>query len=222
MALEWDDDLPAPPPPPALFERLRSSLGEDHARELADELYGLGLYIAPLKEFRDPFDRVKAPLGMSYQWVFAGAASEAESNGWVTVSSTRHEGMFAPIGYDGPIAMRGLMLMERDAAITNAVRAVEINKAHKQVDDWVAKYGGMFSGHIKVGTSEESAETRMLGDPVIAREVVASTRLPPSVDPSAMFAARDRLRTLAAECGDIMPTPAAITSRAIELSQEAA
>lgn len=213
--LEWS-------PRRSLAEILSALLGEGRARELAEELYGLGLYLAPLATYRDPFERAKPPAGMSYQWVLLGDAGDALSNGWVPVPASRHEGLYAPIGFGGYIELNGLMLMERDAAITNAVRAVQAQKAHKQVDDWAAKYGAMFSGHIKVGASEESATTRVLGDPVIAEKVVASTRLPASLDPSAMFTERDRLRALTAECGDIMPSPAAITARAIENIKEKA
>ncbi len=205
----------------SLFDTLRSLLGEQRARDLAQELYGLGYYIRSRSAERDPFDFAKAPAGMSYQWVLAGEAAEAEAKGWAPVAQTRYEGFYAPIGYPGPIAMHGLMLMEREAAISEAARSAEVAKAHKNVDDWVARYGAMFSGGVKIGTSKETADRRVVGDPSLAESLGSVTRLSFGFDQAgAMVSERDRLRELAAECGDIMPSAAAITAQAVANTKE--
>lgn len=97
-----------------------------------------------------------------------------------------------------------------------------VRKARENVEKWHDRWGGTFSGFVRVGKDEESAETRMVGDAALAEKIMTQTRLPAGVDPSAMFTERDRLRELAAECGDIMPSPAAITAQAIENLKEAA
>ena len=98
-----------------------------------------------------------------------------------------------------------------------------IRKARQNVEDWHARFGGELSGYVKVGKSEETAEKRIVGDPVIAGRIEALTRLPFGPDrASAMFAERDRLRELAAECGDMMPSPAEITAMAVANVKEIA
>lgn len=95
-----------------------------------------------------------------------------------------------------------------------------IRKARQNVEDWHARFGGELSGFVRVGGSEETAEKRIVGDPILAERIEQRTRLPIGVDARAMFAERDRLRELAAECGDIMPSISAITVRAVATAFE--
>lgn len=205
-----------------LFDVLRSLLGERHARELAQELYGLGYYVKPRAAERDAFDFAKAPAGMSYQWISEVDLDVSLAGGWAVVPASRYEGFYAPIGFPGAITLHGLVLMERDAAITDAARAEEVSKARKQVDDWVTKHGAMFSGHVKIGTSEADAIQRVVGEPKFAATVTAHTKLPLDLVPYAgrVFEERDRLRHEAAETGTEI-TDSEATERAIANVQKA-
>lgn len=98
-----------------------------------------------------------------------------------------------------------------------------IRQARENVECWHTQWGPTFSGHVKVGGSEATAETRVVGDPVIAERITSQTRLPFGFEQAgAMFAERDRLRALAAECGDTMPSAAEITAQAVKNTQETA
>lgn len=98
-----------------------------------------------------------------------------------------------------------------------------VRKARESIDRWQDRFGGAFSGFVRVGTSEETAQTRVVGDAVLANRIQTQTRMPFGIErASALFTERDRLRELAAECGDIMPTSAAITQQAIANIKEAA
>lgn len=91
-----------------------------------------------------------------------------------------------------------------------------VAKARRNVEAWHEQFGAMFSGHVKVGKSEESAETRVVGDPQLAAQVSGHTKLPPALfaHAGAVFAERDRLKVEAAETGQTI-TDAEATAYAI-------
>lgn len=181
-----------------LFDIVRGILGERHARELAQELWGLGLTIAPRKCARDPFEIEPAstPPDKAYQWVPESEVDNLAVTGWLPVPASRHDGLFAPIGSAEPIKFHGMALVDRHVAITAAANQARIDKAYKNVEDWHKKWGAVFAGHVKVGTSEEMAETRFVGDRSLRARLSAAAKIPPELWDVAgkIFAERDRLR----------------------------
>ncbi len=199
-----------------LFEILRTLLGAPRARELTQELWGLGYAIVARPP--DPFeiDPRDVPAGLGYQWVATADLEEHAAKGWQPVPASRHDGRFAPIGTQGPAALHGMTLIERPVEMIEAVHAARIAGAQRNIDDWQKKYGDTFSGSIKVGASEAASETRVVGDPDVAAQVGGSTKLPPELFAHAgeVFAERDRLKTEATETGQTI-TDAEATTQAI-------
>lgn len=77
------------------------------------------------------------PSGWSYQWNVVTVTGErqvaaqvnAMENGWRAVPAERHDGIFMPPGFKGPIERDGLMLMERPAVLTEEAQYEEQRKA---------------------------------------------------------------------------------------------
>lgn len=214
----------------SLFDILRALLGERHARELAQELWGLGYTITARTSRRDPFDidPKNVPPGVGYQWVPTVELEHHAAKGWQPVPASRHDGQFAPIGSDGPATLKEMTLVERPMEMVDAVHEARIAGAQRNVDNWHKKFGGVFAGRVKVGTSETTAETRVVGDPEVAAQVSHMTKLPPELfaHAGAVFAERDRLKAEATETGQTI-TDADATAQAIayvtkSLQQESA
>ena len=127
-------------------------VGREYARELIDELWANGWTIAPCRR-GDPFhvDPKIIPPGVAYQW------NEKAEGGWVPVPAERHEGVFTPVGFKGDIVIGRLTLCERSKQIVDAANELRVAKAHQNVEDWKQKYGGQFSGGVRVWTGEADA-----------------------------------------------------------------
>lgn len=81
------------------------------------------------------------PDGMDYLWVTASIYGQPQpqrlarfqKQGWVPVHASRHDGLFMPKGWDGPIEVDGLMLHERPKKISDLAKAYERRKAVGQI-----------------------------------------------------------------------------------------
>lgn len=79
------------------------------------------------------------PDGWSYQFIACSVYGKREStigfmnNGWAPVMANRHDGMFMPIGHDGPIIVDELMLVERPIELTLEAREEEIGAARNLI-----------------------------------------------------------------------------------------
>jgi len=81
------------------------------------------------------------PPGMDYQWVTCKIYGRPEPQrlarfqrqGWSPVPADRHEGLYMPRGYTGPIEIDGLMLHERPMEYTRQARLHEAKKARNQI-----------------------------------------------------------------------------------------
>jgi len=49
--------------------------------------------------------------------------------------------------------------------------AEPVAKAHRNVEAWHQRFGGTFSGHVKVGKNDAIAETRIVGDAALADKI---------------------------------------------------
>lgn len=86
-------------------------------------------------------DSIKPP-GWSYEWKKTSVTGEPATghqtmlaqNGWTAVPAIRHDGMFMPQGYKGPIERDGLMLMERPQILTDEARAEDERRTKAQVN----------------------------------------------------------------------------------------
>lgn len=81
------------------------------------------------------------PDGMSYQWITAKIFGQDQpqnlarfqKQGWIPVPASRHDGKFAPKGYQGYCEVDGLILHERPMEFTRRAREHEFQKARGQV-----------------------------------------------------------------------------------------
>jgi hypothetical protein len=64
-----------------------------------------------------------------YNWEHVQHQVSLSMNGWEPVPAERHDGMFMPIGHDGPIERGGMILMERDDRLTAQSREIDRRKA---------------------------------------------------------------------------------------------
>lgn len=82
------------------------------------------------------------PEGWDYNWKANSVTGQPmiahqtmlQQNGWTPVPATRHDGMFMPAGYNGPIERDGLILMERPAILSEEARAEDARRAKNQVN----------------------------------------------------------------------------------------
>lgn len=149
------------------------------AREIVQELWGAG-YTITRRRGGDPFDVPKEiiPRGMGYQWVARATLTDPEGSRWQPVPSSRHDGLFAPVGYGGDIEVGGMVLAEMPKAQVDEAHAANIAKAHRNVDDWIEKYSGQFSGGVRVWTGDPNGPPstfRPVGDPETGRVVIAQS-----------------------------------------------
>ena len=171
--------------PPTVLEIIASVNGLG-AREIVQELWGAG-YTITKRRSGDPFefDRKIIPVGMTYEWRAKSVLSETphykfqemDFDGWHAVPASRHDGVFMPCGYEGDIEYGRQMLMETEKTRADASDAQRTAKAHQNVDDWVQKYGGQFSGGVRVWTGDVDApapsEWRNVGVSELAEKVIA-------------------------------------------------
>jgi len=86
------------------------------------------------------------PPGWTYQWnavTILGKGMEEVvvgdrqmyDNGWRPVPASRHDGRFAPHGYEGAIVLEGQRLEERPASLTAEAKAEDTLRARSQVRD---------------------------------------------------------------------------------------
>jgi hypothetical protein len=79
------------------------------------------------------------PDGWSYQGIAVSVYGQPQStlgflnNGWTPVPASRHDGMFMPIGHDGPIIIDGQMIVERPIELTLEARDEEIAAARNLI-----------------------------------------------------------------------------------------
>jgi len=77
------------------------------------------------------------PSGWDYQWKRKKVFNWEDTNhqvslaksGWEAVPASRHDGIYMPKGWDGPIELDGLLLMERDMRLTLQDRGIEQQQA---------------------------------------------------------------------------------------------
>lgn len=89
-------------------------------------------------EFHIPPEQI--PPGTSYQWnnhtVFGqenpSYSAYMQMQGWQPVHSSRHPHL-CPVGYEGPIIVKGQILMERPQELTNEALQEELDKARGEV-----------------------------------------------------------------------------------------
>jgi hypothetical protein len=178
------------------------------SRDIIEDLWGAGYTILPRRRHTDPFhvpdDMV--PQGRAYQWMHLihdkalfESGKGAIPNAWAPVPASRHDGYFMPAGHIGNIEVNGLGLFEKPKFEVDAERASQVAAAHKQVDDWKAKWGGQFSGEVSTnGEKTFIGETKTIED---------TTAIPHDMVPyiAQIFEERDRLQKLAqsAICDDV-------------------
>lgn len=156
------------------------------AREIVQELWGAG-YTITRRRGGDPFDVPKdiIPRGMSYQWIERATLTGSR---WQPVPASRHDGLFAPVGYAGDIEVGGMVLVEMPKAQVDEAHAAHIAKAHKNVDDWIEKTGAQFSGGVRVWTGDPARPPSAfcpVGDPGVARVVIAQSPVVAEPPPAA-------------------------------------
>lgn len=190
-----------------------NSPGSDGARDIIQELWSEG-WTFTRRASGDPFavPAAMVPEGMAYQWGPTGALAKARESGWVPVQASRHDGYFAPIGYDGNIEVGGLTLFERPREQVEAAHQQRIDRAHKNVTDWVERTGAEFSGSVSV-LSGNTVTNHEVG----ARPKTSQTRIPPDLIEHALaiFAERDRLKAEVPENEFTADKMAALTEQAI-------
>lgn len=163
-------------------------------QRVAHELWGEGYTV--VRRQADPYyvDPRIIPTGMAYQWCNV----EKIGDGWKPVTASRHDGIYAPVGFDGDIGLNQLVLCERAKSEVDAARAANEAKAHQNVADWVAKTGGQFTGTVKVGTSEDHAKTTEVGDAIGSGD---ETHIPKELVPYIIEILRERDALLAKDIG---------------------
>jgi hypothetical protein len=86
------------------------------------------------------------PAGWTYQWNAVSVLGKGMEeivvgdrqmydNGWRPVPASRHDGRFAPHGYEGAIVLEGQRLEERPASLTKEAQAEDTLRARSQVRD---------------------------------------------------------------------------------------
>lgn len=181
-----DEEDYHPPTVPEIID----SVSRCGAREIIQELWGYGYTILP-RRGGDPFefDQKIVPRGMAYQWNVIGEPLSS----WCPVPASRHPGLFVPVGTNGDIEVSRMVLVERPKAMVDDANAAMVAKAHKNIDDWVQKYGGQFSGGVKVWTGDPDrppTEFRTVGNPEIAEKIMVESDVPITPKPSDISWAR--------------------------------
>lgn len=101
-------------------------------------------HTATLDKFDVPLNEI--PAGWSYQWntitvlnkgldEVVVADREMYNQGWRPVPATRHDGRFAPHGFEGAIILEGMRLEERPASLTKEAKAEDEMKAKSLIRD---------------------------------------------------------------------------------------
>ncbi len=172
------------------------------SRDQVQDLWGIGYTITPRRRHPDPFHvpPEMVPQGRSYQWMHLIHDKKQylyEGSGWAPVPNSRHEGLFMPFGTSGAIEVNGLGLFEKPKFEVDADRASQVAAAHKQVDDWKAKWGGQFAGEVTVGQQTElgkldTVQTTKIGS---TKTIEDTTAIPRDMVPyiAQIFEERDLL-----------------------------
>lgn len=168
-------------------------------RDKIDDLWGEGYTI--VKRQADPFffDPRNIPTGMAYQW-----CPKENLRDWQPIIASRYDGIYAPVGYEGPIEYDGLVLCEKLFVTVAGSLAGNSAAAAKNVSDWVERTGGEFTGAVKVGTSEDDAKTTQIGD---ALSTVNETKIPKELVPYILEILRERDRMAKQYCPEGNPAP---------------
>lgn len=163
------------------------------SRDKIDDLWSAGYTI--VKRQADPYyvDPDIIPLGMAYQWCSKADDFERKNFHWVPVPSNRHEGIYAPIGYDGDIEIGGLVLCEKAKCEVDDALAENVAKDHQNVADWVDKAGHLFTGSVKIGATEEGAYYKQVGP---ENTINGETQIPKELAPYILEIMRERTRNL--------------------------
>jgi len=67
--------------------------------------------------------------------------ADLHANGWRPVPSTRHPGFKTPMGFDGPIILDGLILMERPKSLNDEEREAARKAARQAVSNSKRQHG---------------------------------------------------------------------------------
>lgn len=138
--------------------------------------------LTPVKR-TDPYDFPKSmvPLGLTYQWQAKTVCGEPSDQyesmlkaGWMPVPAQWHRPHFDCA--DGPVEIGGQVLLCHHKAKDE--EAERIAGAQRNVDNWIKKYSGEFSGSVRAvtQTSENvSEQRRYVGDESTARKIIAAT-----------------------------------------------
>lgn len=132
----------------------------------------------------DPFHFPKemVPLGLTYQWQAKAVLGEPDprfdkmiTDGWTPVPAQWHRPYFdCP---DGPVVVRGQWLLCHAAAKDE--EAERIAGAARNIENWAKKYGGEFSGGVRIQYQDARGASPMieaqLGKRQIAEKVAPST-----------------------------------------------
>jgi hypothetical protein len=111
------------------------------------------------------------PDGMAYQWIRCevygkpdnARLAEAERAGWRPVPAKRHDGLYMPPGYEGPIVIDGLQLYE----IPKRVNRIKRQMTAKAADDRVRDMNAQLV-YAPPGTAPRDANPKTM--PVTRRE----------------------------------------------------
>ena len=139
--------------------------------------------LTPVKR-SDPYDFPKSmvPMGLTYQWCAKTVMGEPQvqfqklkEDGWIEVPAIWHRGQFDSTG--PVIELGGQVLMAHPHPRDE--EAERIAGAQKNVDDWIAKTGGAFSGGIRAWVGDINApppDFRQVGKHKMANIVLAAAQ----------------------------------------------
>ena len=160
--------------------RVQETAANYAPREVIQDLWSAGYTI--VRRQSDPYhvDPKSIPPGMVYEWrTRTTFGDEPTKDGWEFVLASRHDGIYAPVGYQDVITIGASALMERPKEMSDKVHAAHEAKAHQNVTDWIARQGAAgFSGGVRVWTGDPdvpSGNSRMVGEPEQARKVIEAT-----------------------------------------------
>lgn len=168
-------------------------------RDIVEDLWAAGYTIA--RRQRDPYgvDPKAIPKGMAYEWRTKPQRRDNQwrmallQDDWEFVPASRHDGVYAPVGYRDIIEIGESVLMERPKEKSDKVHAAHEAKAHQNVTDWIERVGASgFSGGVRVWTGDPKGHIpfdRMVGNPTLAQSVIDKTpqalvNAPPPPTPS--------------------------------------
>lgn len=110
----------------------------------------------------DMYDVGPPPEGKSWQWINAHELEERLKTGWLPVDRSRIPGDcdHFVIGGVAIVALDGSLLVERDSEITHAAQQAVVDKAWKNVQDWIERNGG--SAAVRITASDHKGNTKVI------------------------------------------------------------